>query len=292
MIDTRYGLLPTIQYCDGTHIVYTTESTVEVEVCVESNHLVVGRAADVLYTRLLILRVMIVQGNDDILTIVLSPSRLVSSILVVEGGRVAGSIVDSDLCMEAQTLQQCSKVNIHTSVELELTTGPRVVTCRIHISDHVGPVCLCSTTTQETTIDDVIGCSNHSQGSSSVLIQITQRNQRTDTVRTHGGSLLPEISTIGTAGVVVSGIGIHESINEAVDLHIHITTDVETVNEVILCLTEVTEVTLTIVADVGIEFSALVTTLYLCRDIGTVIGLLDKLRRVEVHIRITIGIIT
>ena len=292
MIDTRYGLLPTIQYCDGTHIVYTTESTVEVEVCVESNHLVVGRAADVLYTRLLILRLMIVQGNDDILTIVLSPSRLVSSILVVEGGRVAGSIVDGNLCMEGQTFQQCAKVNIHTSVELELTTGPSVVTSRIHIRDHVGLVCLSSTTTQETAIDNVIGCSNHSQGSSSVLIQIAQRNQWADTVRTHGSSLLPEISTIGTTRVVEGGIGIHESTDEVVDLHVHITTYVETVNEVALCLTEVTEVTLTIVTDIGIELSSLVTTLNLCRDIGTVVGLLDKLRRVEVHVRITIGIIT
>ena len=120
------------------------ERTVVIEVGIEGDGLVVGRTADVLNTRLLVLGIVVVQCNNHIPAIVVAPGRLVGSILVVERSRVRCGIVHSYQRMETQALRQRAKVSIHTCVELELTAGPSVVASSISVGNHVGQVSLCS----------------------------------------------------------------------------------------------------------------------------------------------------
>ena len=257
---------------------------------IEGDGLVVGRTTDVLYTRLLINSIVVVQSNNDILAVISWPSRFKSCISIVKWSRISRSIVNTYQSVETQALSHWTEVNIHTCIELELTAGPCIIASTLHVSKDVGQVSL--RTTQETSVDNVGRVGQHGQGSLCIGIDIAQGNEWTYTVWTQRCSCLPEISTIGTARIIIGSIGIDISSNEVVNLHIHITTNVETVGEIILCLSKLQEVALTIVAHVGIELGTLVTTFNLSSHVTTVISLLNELWRIEIHVRITIRILT
>ena len=109
-------------------------------------------------------------------------------------------------------------------------------------------------------------------GLNGIRVNIGDRDQRSHTVRTPAFCHLPVVicyllaidcfllRRYGRVRVVVSGVRIHVGRDILVDLHIHVTADIETVDVVILGLTEVQEVALTIVAQVRIKLRTVVTT--------------------------------
>ena len=84
MVDTRNALLVTVDHSNGTDIVYIIKRTVVVEMGIESNRLIVGRTTNVLNARLLILSLVVIQGHNDIFSVIAAPCRLKYCILVIE----------------------------------------------------------------------------------------------------------------------------------------------------------------------------------------------------------------
>ena len=71
---------------------------------VECDCLVVSRARDILYTRVLVNSVECVESNNHVLAIVFTPGRGECGVCVIERRGVGSAVIDSHHCMEAQTL--------------------------------------------------------------------------------------------------------------------------------------------------------------------------------------------
>ena len=239
---------------------------------IEGDHLVVGRTIDLLLTRFLVDLLVVIQRENEVGTIVVAPCRLESGILILIRSGIARLVVDGNKSMEAQALQQRAEVGIHTSIELELTTGPCALSSSIVVGKDIGQVCLC--TSQEIlTVDDIVRRCQCLLGLNGIRIQIGDRDQRSHTVRTPLGSHLPVITVdilaidgflLGRNGcvlVVERSVGIHVGRDPLVDLHVYVTAYIETVGIVIFGLTEVQIVTLAVIAYVGVELRTVVTTL-------------------------------
>ena len=84
MICSRIGLLVTICHQHGTYVMHIIESAVVIEVCIECDSLIICRTRDILNTRLLIHRTVVVQTYDNILAVVASPCRLEGSVSIIE----------------------------------------------------------------------------------------------------------------------------------------------------------------------------------------------------------------
>ena len=84
MICSRIGLLETISHQHGTYVMHIIEGAVVIEVCIECDSLIICRTRDVLNTRFLIHRAIVVKTYDDILAIKVSPCRLEGSVSIIE----------------------------------------------------------------------------------------------------------------------------------------------------------------------------------------------------------------
>ena len=84
MILTRLSLLITISHQHSTYIVHIIEGAVVIEVSIECDGLVICGTRDILHTRFLIHRAIVVKTYDDILAIKVSPCRLEGSVSIIE----------------------------------------------------------------------------------------------------------------------------------------------------------------------------------------------------------------
>ena len=105
MILTRNCLLITVSHQHGTYVVYAIEGAVIIKVRIECDGLVVGRTRDILHTRLLIHRAIVVKTYDDILAIEVCPSWLEGSVSIIKRCGIERSIVDGHHRVEAQALE-------------------------------------------------------------------------------------------------------------------------------------------------------------------------------------------
>ena len=89
--------------------------------------------------------------------------------------------------------------------------------------------------------------------------------------------------------VIIGSVGIHPTRSPVSELQVDVTTYVQTVGIVVLSFTEIEEITLAVVAHVGIELCKL-TTLELSRHIVARLGLLEVIRIIELLVWITVRI--
>ena len=140
VVFTRYRALIAVGQQHGADVVNATECAVVIEMSVEGNRLIVGRAAHVLHTRLLVNFLMAVERENQVGTIIVAPCGVERSIAVVVRCRIGGGIVNGNHSAEAQALQQRAEVGFDTCVELELTTCPSALTGCIVVGKDVGEV--------------------------------------------------------------------------------------------------------------------------------------------------------
>ena len=81
---------------------------------------------------------MIVQRQDQVRTVVVTPRRFKGGVVVVVRERVTGLVIDCHQCMEGQALQDAAEIEVQTGVKLELTAHPGILTGRIVIGDNIG----------------------------------------------------------------------------------------------------------------------------------------------------------
>ena len=84
MILCRFALLVTVGHQHGAYVVHIVEGAVVIEVRIECDGLVIGRTRDILSTRFLVHRTIVVQTYDNILAVVVSPCRLEGGVGIVE----------------------------------------------------------------------------------------------------------------------------------------------------------------------------------------------------------------
>ena len=90
--------------------------------------------------------------------------------------------------------------------------------------------------------------------------------------------------------IIKCSIRINISTYKTIDIHIHITTYVETVRHIILSFTKIKKIAITIIAHIAVETRAFSTTSNFSRYFRTIIRLLYIIRRIIIDIRITIRI--
>ena len=90
--------------------------------------------------------------------------------------------------------------------------------------------------------------------------------------------------------VIIGSVGIHPTRSPVSELEVDVTTYVQTVGIVVLSFTEIQEITLAVVAHVGIELCKLTTTFELSRHIVARLGLLEIIRIIELLVWITVRI--
>ena len=190
---------------------------------------------------------MVVERQDKVGTIIVAPCGFEGRILVIIRCRVRRCVVYTYQSVEAQTLQQRVEVDIHAGVKLELTACPLALSGCMVVGKDIGTVGQ-RTTEEVLTVDDVARRRQGIHRLCGIRIDIRDRNQRSHTVRTPCGSYLPVVQRVvitillvgdGRLLVIIGSIGIHEGRDVLVDLHINVTTHIETIGIVVLSLSEV-----------------------------------------------------
>ena len=294
VISTRLCCLIAIGHEDRAQVVHTAESAVIVEVCIERDGLRVCGATDVLDTRLLVYRVVVVQSHDDILAIDASPCRLISGIGVIKRSGVSRGIVDSHHRVEAQSAQKGIEFDVDAGIELKLSRSILICAGCVLIRENVRCVELCATE-DILTVDDVGRALGQTKCAESLRINHVDRYQGCQTIGSQSSSLCPEVfiaRVIGSFVIAVGGIGIDISIDRGIDVDVDIAAHMQLVAVSVLGLAEVHQCSGTLVFHISVELSTVVTALDFCGSLCGVISLLDIVRAVEVDARIAIRVET
>ena len=123
-------------------------------------------------------------------------------------------------------------------------------------------------------------------------IQISHWNKAYHAVGTQRLGSSPEVGVGSRTGTIEGHIGIGKSADPVGHLHIDVTTYVEAVGIVILCVTVVQVVARTHITDVGVVVGTLGTATELSNDLRAVVGLLEVIARIEIDVGIAIGVYT
>ena len=288
VVNTRVRLLITIGNHHGAEVVVIVELRLVIELRIEENGLVAGAIRDVLHTRVLVV-VVLGQARDDIHAIVVGPRRLIDSIGIAKVRVIGSSVVHGELRLERQALHEAVQVHVQAHVKLELASGIGILTGRVEVTKHIGLVYL-RTREEILAVDDVGGCSQQGLRGGGILGYIADGDEGSHTVRTERGGRSPVVRAHGALLVVEHHLGMQVGGNPVVDVQVHVTAEGELVGIVLLALTELEDIGVAIVVDVGIETRVLATTRDVDIGVDTGIGLLDIVAGVEVHVGITVGI--
>ena len=291
MILSRLRLLEARSYQHCRQIVNLVESIVVVELTREKHGLVICTSTDVLVARLFILTFLL-QCDNHILAINVSPCWDINSIAIIERSIIRGSIVDCEMSLERQALQHLVQVDIDTRIKLELTTSKFTTSCRIDISKNIRGVCL--STSKE--VFAIYQLRNAHQVPSSLSIWGNhicgdKRSCILWKIRTPSRSSFPVI-TLCRMRIIEGCTGVDPSLNFISNVYIHITTNAEALGIIILSLTKLEIIALAIIVDIAIEVSSLTTTADFCSSLITAVHLSEIIRRIEIEIRITIRVQT
>ena len=288
VISTGCLHLITIGNDHGTDVVQVGNLSLVIELRIEEDGLLAGTIRNILYTGMLIV-IVLLQTRDDILAIVVCPGRLKGGVSIAVIGVIGCSVIHRKLCLERQTFHEAVQIHIQAHVKLELTSRIGVLASGVEISEGIGLIQLC--TSEEILAINNIGRSSQ-QGlcTRSVLSHVTDGDERSHTVRTERSGRSPIVSTHSSLSAIESNLRMHVSGNPIIDVQIHVTTEGELVCIVLLALSELEDITVAIVIDVGVEACVLAAACNIHVSVYTRIGLLDIVAGIEIHVRIAIGI--
>ncbi len=218
---------------------------------------------------------------------------LVYGILVVDGGVVAGGVVDRYLCLELQAGNQMVETDFDSGVEVEMTAGKLVVACGVHGGERIVLFEL-STADEVFAVNQVSGGVDQRHRSLVVGVDCVDGNQRrewrsTGSGRAHVGRTAPEVGEVA-ASVVECRAGVDPTSNPVVHGQVDVAADVQTGGMVLLPFAEVHQVVGVVKTHVGIEFGEPSASVELSRTLIAFIMLLKIFVGKEVEAGITVGV--
>ena len=259
------------------YMVFASEGMVVVEMAVPADGLtVLGAAHGHVTCHHLV--TFLLQRNNDVIHIIVTPSRNKHGVLVVVCQTVVGSIVNREHGLERQAFDELVHVVDDTGIELELAADILRLTAEVAVGNGIRLDRL-RAAGEVPAVQQVQRLVQGGQCQGGIRVHHIDVNQRGSIlweVRAHRCCSTPEV-TLVLVGIVEGSAGIGKTLDHLVDDEIHITTDAETVGIVVLGITEVQQVLMAIVVDVRIEVCTLATTLNLHCSIRPVIGLTDIL---------------
>ena len=292
VILARPRLLVAVGQQHGTDVVHIGERAVVVEVSIEVDGLAVRRAAYALLSRVAV-NVLLGDRGDHLLAIVVAPLGDVDGIGVGVAGRIGRSIIDGKHCREGQTLGQAAEVEVDAQRELEVAAVVLARTSGIAVGNDVGVFIAdgIGRRSDEATVKQA--CRTHQVGRSLVeRVEVRRGDEAHHAVGTQRGSIGPEVGVGGRTGAVERHVGIGKGRDPVRNLHIDVAAHVQSVGVVVLRVAVVQVVARALIADVGVVVGAVAAATELSHHLRAVIGLLEVVARIEVHVGIAIGVRT
>ena len=274
------------------HVVLASEGVVVVEVAVPADGLAILRVGHSHVTGHDFV-VLLGEGYDDVLRVIVTPGGDKHRILVVVRQAVVCSIVNREERVERQSLQELVHIVVDAGVELELTAHSTCTATEVAVGDDVGLRGLCAAG-EVLAVKQVQRLAEDGKCLAGIRVDHADGNQRCGVlreVRAHRGCLAPEI-TLVLVGVVERGAHVGITLDEFVDDEVHITAHAEAVGVVVLGRAEVQQVLEAIITNVRVEVGTCAATLNLQRSFRAVVDLAQVFVGVVVHVGIAIRIHT
>ena len=170
--------------CSSVHIcqqntcymVFASEGILIVEMTIPCNSLTIFCIRHSLCTCYNLI-VHLLQSNDGINGVIVTPCGLEQTILIVICQAIVGCIVNREQCLERQALDKLAHVVVDTRIELELTTNSLRLTTKVAVSNGISLRIVSTTTGEPLTANQVQRFTERSQCFARIGVNHANRNQ-------------------------------------------------------------------------------------------------------------------